>query len=193
MVQSAREFITIVTGLPRSGTSLMMQMLQAGGMPILTDNLRQADADNPRGYLEFEPVKQLKRDASWLRGAYGQAVKLVHLLLYDLPAGHPYRVLFLRRKLPEVVASQRAMLDRQGKKGASLPEDQLARLFAGQLTQVEAWLRERENFAVLDVSYNDLIAGPTGQADRINHFLGGGLIPAAMSTVVEPALYRQRK
>src|SRR5262245_41311102 len=109
-----RAYVTVVSGLPRSGTSLMMQMLAAGGMAVLTDELRGPDPDNPRGYYEFEPVKRTRHDPSWLVGAPGKAVKLVHLLLYDLPAEYSYRVIFMKRRLSEVLASQRAMLDRQG-------------------------------------------------------------------------------
>src|SRR5262249_30630691 len=102
--------IIIVSGLPRSGTSLMMQMLDGGGVPVLTDNIRAADTDNPRGYYEFEPVKATKRDATWLPAARGKAVKMVSQLLYHLPPGETYRVLFLERDLEEVLASQEKML-----------------------------------------------------------------------------------
>src|SRR6516162_10352886 len=107
--------ITIVSGLPRSGTSMMMRMLEAGGMPILSDNIRRADADNPNGYYEFEPVKHLSQDSSWLRDAYGKAVKMVYRLLYELPLEHKYKVLMINRRIEEVVASQDAMLQHMGK------------------------------------------------------------------------------
>ena len=102
--------IVVVSGLPRSGTSLMMQMLQAGGMPLLTDGRRAADGDNPKGYCEFEPAKRLKDDASWLGAAEGRAVKLVSALLFDLPPERRYRVIFMTRDLDEVLASQRDLL-----------------------------------------------------------------------------------
>src|SRR5262245_57703089 len=108
-------FITIVSGLPRSGTSLMMRMLEAGGMPVLVDNIRAADEDNPAGYYEFEPVKQTSADNAWVKLAVGKAVKVVYRLLYDLPAGFRYRVLFMQRDMAEVLASQRKMLERAGK------------------------------------------------------------------------------
>src|SRR5690242_7893637 len=153
MASIGKEFITIVSGLPRSGTSMMMRMLEAGGMPILTDNLRQADVDNPNGYYEFEPVKQLSKDNAWLDSAYGKAVKMVYLLLYDLPRNHQYRVVFMRRKIAEVIASQEAMLRRQGKKSEALDGAQLARLFHGHLKKLDEWIQNQENFSVLSVSY----------------------------------------
>ena len=104
--------IVVVSGLPRSGTSLMMQMLEAGGLPILMDDRRPADADNPRGYYEFQPVKTLDKDNSWMAQAEGKAVKVVSLLLYHLPPGHDYKVLFMERTIAEVLASQTAMLKR---------------------------------------------------------------------------------
>src|SRR5688572_8703668 len=118
-----RDSITVVSGLPRSGTSLMMQMLQAGGMPVLTDGERSADESNPRGYLELEAVKRTRSDAGWIAEAVGKAVKVIHLQLRDLPSSHQYRVIFMRRDLNEVVASQQSMLDRIGRKGAGLPPE----------------------------------------------------------------------
>src|SRR5437868_1127771 len=110
---SKAQFLTIVSGLPRSGTSMMMRMLEAGGMPVLTDKVRSADEDNPNGYFEFEAVKRTKQDASWLDDSGGRAVKMVYRLLYDLPVNRNYRVLFMRRNLKEVLASQREMLRRK--------------------------------------------------------------------------------
>src|SRR5687767_12088310 len=133
-------FVTVVSGLPRSGTSLMMQMISAGGIPALTDEVRTADEDNPRGYLEFERVKRIKQDTSWLDEARGKVVKMVHLLLYDLPLDRPYRVVFMRRNLDEVLASQRKMLERQGKQGAQIPEAQLRKVFEDQVKKVTTWM-----------------------------------------------------
>ena len=184
--------VTVVSGLPRSGTSLMMKVLKAGGMPVLTDAARAADDDNPRGYFEFEPVKLTKQDPSWLAAAGGKVVKMVHLLLPDLPPAYAYRVVLMRRDLAEVLASQRKMLDRHGRRGAALPDDQLSRLYTGQLTRVKGWLASQPNFAVLEVSYNDLVSDPAGQAGAVNAFLGGTLNEAAMAAAVDPSLYRNR-
>ena len=126
----------IVSGLPRSGTSLMMQMLHCGGVPALTDNVRERDEDNPRGYYELEAVKRTRNDASWLDDAAGRVVKLVHLLLYDLPPPRSYRVVFMKRDLNEVVRSQGVMLDRRGSEGAKLTAQQLITAYEGQLAKV---------------------------------------------------------
>lgn len=187
-----RTFITIVSGLPRSGTSLLMQMLAAGGIPPLTDHLRSADVDNPRGYFEFEPVKQTARNPAWLADAAGKAVKMVFRLLYDLPADRTYSVVFAERKLDEVLASQRAMLARQGRPGAALDDAALARVFAAQLEQCLAWLARQPNFAVLKVNYNELLGDPRPSAERLDAFLGPGLDVPAMIAAVDTALYRQR-
>lgn len=185
--------ITIVSGLPRSGTSLMMQMLAAGGLPALTDGQRAADADNPRGYLEFERVKQLKTDRAWIPEARGKVVKMVHLLLRDLPlSGETYRVVWMRRRIEEVLASQRAMLVRQGRPPAAVPPEQLARIFTSQMEEMERWMSAQPAFAFQTVHYHELVADPAGQAAQLNAFLGGGLVESAMVAAVDPALYRQR-
>lgn len=187
------DFITIVSGLPRSGTSMMMQMLEAGGVPVLTDNLRQADDDNPRGYYEFEPVKQVARDPSWLVDARGKATKMVYQLLYDLPPGYDYRVILMERDLREVVASQNAMLARQGKGHGDLPDDALVDVFRRHLDELTRWLQRQANFRVLRVSYNDVVADPDAEARRIDELLGGGLDIPAMSAALDSSLYRQRR
>jgi len=187
-----RDFITVVSGLPRSGTSLMMQMLDAGGIGPLTDRVRTADEDNPRGYYEFEPVKQTKRDAGWVPSAVGKAVKMIYQLLYDLPPEFAYRVVFMERKIEEVLASQRTMLERQGAQGAKLTDEQLAKVFGAQVAKCKAWLAAQPNFTVAYVSYNDLVADPRPQADVLSAFLGG-LDVDAMASVVDPSLYRQRR
>lgn len=184
--------ITIVSGLPRSGTSLLMQMVQAGGIPALTDAQRAADEDNPRGYLELEAVKRTKHDPSWLSAAEGRVVKMVHLLLYDLPADRAYRVLFTRRNLREVIASQRKMLERHGKSGASMSDDQLIEVFDAQLQKLAAWLAGQRHIAVLEVAYNELLSDAAPVVHRINEFLGGNLDESKMLGAIDPALYRNR-
>ncbi len=185
--------ITIVSGLPRSGTSLMMQMLAAGGLAPLTDGQRVADPDNPRGYFELERVKKLKADASWLDEARGRAVKIIHLLLRDLPtSGHEYRVILMKRRLPEVLASQRAMLARQGRAGAALSDEKLGAVFAAQMAETEKWLDAQPAIRVLPVWHHELMADPAGEAVRVRDFLGGGLDAAKMAAAVDAALYRQR-
>jgi hypothetical protein len=192
MTATARPFLTIVSGLPRSGTSLMMKMLEAGGMEVVVDNIRAADIDNPRGYYEFEPVKQTKNDSSWIAPALGKAVKMVYLLLLDLPPDYDYRVVFMRRNLDEVLASQKAMLDRLGKT-SPLDDAKMAALFRDQLAKFDAWSQGRPNLRLLDVSYNAAVAEPLPIAHVVNDFLGGGLNTEAMSQIVDPSLYRNRQ
>src|SRR5882757_5861307 len=134
------DHVTIVSGLPRSGTSLMMQMLQAGGMQLLTDGLRTSDEHNPRGYFEHEKVKHGRNDLSWLEQAGGKAVKVIHLLLPHLPADRNYRVIFMVRNLEEVIASQRVMLKQQRRPAATLADEKLAEVFETQLNTVRRWL-----------------------------------------------------
>ncbi len=184
--------ITIVSGLPRTGTSLMMQMIHAGGIPALTDKVRASDQDNPRGYFELEAVKRTRKDVSWLAQARGHVVKMVHLLLYDLPSDHQYRVVFMRRDLREVVRSQGIMLERRGTDGARLTDEQLIRAYEGQLAKIERWLDEQPNFQVHLVSYNTLMSDPPPAVAAINAFLGGGLDGEAMLASIDRSLYRQR-
>jgi hypothetical protein len=185
-------YVTVVSGLPRSGTSMMMQMLAAGGVPVLTDGARKPDPDNPRGYFEFEPVKRTARDAGWLADAAGKAVKVAHVLLPDLPRGYEYRVLFMHRDMREALASQETMLRRHGRRGADLDLRRLAEVFASQLRRVREWAGGQAHFATLDVHYQQVIDEPAGQAARVNRFLDGRLDEAKAASIVEPALYRQR-
>jgi hypothetical protein len=191
MTESERPFLTIVSGLPRSGTSLMMKMLEAGGLPVLVDGVRTADVDNPRGYYEFEPVKRLKEDTSWVAPACGKAVKMVYLLLLDLPPDVEYRVLFMRRNIDEVLASQAAMLRRLGK-SAPLDDARMAALFRDGLAKFDGWVKDRPNFHLLDVSYNALVTDAAPVAAEVDRFLGGVLDVDAMTRVVDPTLYRNR-
>ena len=185
-------FITIVSGLPRSGTSMMMQALEAGGIPILTDNIRKKDEDNPEGYYEFEPVKKTKDDPSWVPGARGKVVKMVYVLLYDLPEEYEYRVIFMRRNIDEVLASQKIMLKRLGKQGAKVSDEKLAEFFKAQLEKFDRWIAAQKNFSILSVDYKDMITSPKAQCERINKFLGGVLDTDASTAVVNPSLYRNK-
>jgi Sulfotransferase domain len=183
--------IIIVSGLPRSGTSLMMQMLDGGGVDVVTDGVRAADTDNPRGYHEFERVKRIKKDASWLPSARGKAVKMISQLLYDLPSGESYRILFMDRDLDEILRSQEKMLERLGRPAA--PREQMTSAYALHLEKLHHWLRRQPNMAVLRVSYNGLVAEPRPQAERVSQFLGGAADVEGMVPAVDPALYRNRK
>ena len=187
-----RDFVTIVSGAPRSGTSMMMRMLAEGGIPPLTDGVRQPDRDNPHGYFEYEPVKRTKDDASWLDGARGRAVKMVHVLLTDLPPDRACRVVLMRRDLGEMLASQRLMLERLGREAGKLSDERMAEIFAAQLDATERWLRGHAAFSCLALSYNDVVADPAPHVARLAEFLGGGLDEPAMCAVVDPTLWRNR-
>lgn len=184
--------VTVVSGLPRSGTSLAMQMIHAGGIPALTDGQRTSDDSNPRGYFELERVKQLKQDKSWLDEAAGKVVKVIHLLLAELPDDRPYRVVFMQRDLREVVQSQATMLARSGRAGGQLAPERLIAVYEQQLKTVEQWLAARPNFSVLRVPYAQLVSDPSGVVPTVNAFLGGTLDEARMRAAVDPGLHRNK-
>ena len=191
---NAQEYITIVSGLPRSGTSMMMKMLEAGGLMLLTDNLRTADEDNPRGYYEFDRVKKMRDgDTSWIENAPGKAVKVISALLEYLPSTYNYRVLFMERKIEEILASQKQMLIRSGKSKQQLDDEHMARLYSKHLAKISAWLDKQTNISVIYLSYNAMIADPHKYTSQVNQFLDNSLNQQEMARVVDPNLYRQRR
>lgn len=183
--------IVVVSGLPRSGTSLLMQMLKAGGLPVLSDGLRVADEDNPRGYFEWEPAKRLTREPELIRMAEGKAVKIVSSLLWALPPGYEYRVLYMERPLAEVAASQVAMIRRHGG-AAPLEGEALVRALAAHQQQVLALVRQIPGVALCTVRYHDVLADPFQQARLIANFLGMPLDCEAMARQADRRLHRQR-
>jgi len=188
--------IVVVSGLPRSGTSMAMKMLEAGGLNVVTDGVRQADESNPRGYLELEAVKALDKAGStaWLKDARGRAVKIISLLLTWLPEDHDYRVIFMRRDLREVLASQNKMLvTRAGQAGTTDEDEQMRRHYEAHLAKVDRFLASRRCFSVLRVEYRSAVERPREEARRINAFLGGGLDVEKMAAIGDPALYRNRQ
>jgi len=186
------DYITIVSGLPRSGTSMMMQALEAGGLVILTDHVRKKDKDNPKGYYEFEPAKRTKTDSTWVGSAMGKVVKVIYRLVYDLPDNYQYRILFMNREMDEVLTSQRKMLQRSGRSGAEVGDEKLGELFTKQLSDFKSWIQSRENFLILPVNYQDMVDSPMQQCKKINSFLGVELDMDAFASVVDPTLYRNR-
>jgi len=189
----AHDFVTLVSGLPRSGTSMMMRMLEAGGLPVLVDHVRTADEDNPEGYYEFERVKKIEQDTAWLDDAHGKVVKMISALLTHLPPGHTYKVVFMRRKLDEVLASQRQMLIRRGKPTDATSDERMAQFFTRHLEKVDAWMQAQPNLEVLYVSYNELMEDPQTHCARVAGFLGLPMDPARMAAVASTRLYRQRR
>jgi len=186
--------IVIVSGLPRSGTSMMMKMLTAGGIAPLTDELRVADGDNPKGYYEFERVKQLdKGDTGWLPMARGKVVKIISFLLQYLPADERYQVIFLRRNLDEILASQRKMIINRGEDPNQMDDAQVAAMFDRHIELIEKWLERQPHVDTLYIHYSDVMADPLPEINRMCRFLGRDLDIQAMAEVVDPNLYRNRK
>jgi len=184
--------ITVVSGLPRSGTSLMMQMLVAGGMPVLSDGERQADTDNPRGYLEWERIKQLPNDPGCIAEAEGKVVKVISRLLLALPAGHEYRVVFMQRPLLEVIASQDQMLRRRGTYREGTDPAAISAAFEKHLREVYAWLDSKTYVRTLRIPYQEALNQPKEIAKRVAEFLQIDLDEDAMSGCVDASLYRNR-
>lgn len=185
--------VYIVSGLPRSGTSLAMQMLAAGGLPVLTDALRAADANNPRGYYEWEKIKLLAQDPGCIAEAEGKAVKVISSLLFSLPPVHKYRVVFMTRPLAEVVASQTAMITNLGTRGAALPASAIAAALQSHRNQVMAWLRARPHIPVMQLDYHALLADPSARAADLARFFELSLDLEAMAGQVDPRLHRQHR
>ena len=185
--------ITIVSGLPRSGTSLMMQMLVAGGMAPLSDGDRKADDDNPRGYLEWERVKTLPNDPGCIAEAEGKVVKVISRLLFALPEGHEYRVIFIQRPMAEVLASQDQMLRRRGTHKQGADSAAMAAAFEKHLREVEKWLDGKSYVKSLQVEYHEVLRNPLGVAERLKEFLGIRLSADSMAQQVDASLYRNRR
>jgi predicted AlkP superfamily phosphohydrolase/phosphomutase/tetratricopeptide (TPR) repeat protein len=186
--------VVVVSGLPRSGTSMLMQMLSAGGLITLTDGVRQADADNPRGYFEFEPVKRMRQDAGWLSEAHGKAVKIVAPLIPDIPPDTAIRVIFIERNLDEILASQRQMIVRRGQHVSDAP-GRYARLkeqYRNSMERVKSFLSHRPGTQLLCLESSAVLRDPQTAAESINRFLGGQFNVTSMASQVNPALNRQR-
>ena len=173
---------------------MLMKMLEAGGVPVLADAIRQADIDNPNGYYELESVKQFKKveDAGWEQPPQGKAVKVISELLLHLPAGQRYKVLLVNRDLDEVIASQNKMLERRGHPVENDKDEMMKALFEKHLRLSKAWLREQPNFELLELDHREVLSHPLQQACRIADFVGLALKTEAMADVVDPRLYRSR-
>lgn len=182
--------IIVVSGLPRSGTSLMMHMLGAGGLTLMTDGIHAADEANPEGYFELEAVKDLATgfDLSWLDVTRGKAVKVHSPLLVCLPERYNYRVILMQRPLREVIASQQRASCCRADEG----EDDLLRRYDTHLRKIHALLAARPCFEALTVDYHDVLADPQAQARRVRRFLMRPLVLPRMTGVVNERLYRSR-
>ena len=187
------EPIIVVSGVPRSGTSMTMKMLDAGGIPLLTDKVRLPDEDNPKGYFELESLKSLgeQDDKSWLAEARGKAIKIISHLLRELPDHHAYKVIFMNRRIQEVIRSQNKMLIRRGEE-LSGDDQNVNALFEQHLGLIQPWLRKQQNFSVLDLHYSEVVNDPLRGAAQIAEFLKTDLDQQRMASVVDPGLYRNR-
>jgi hypothetical protein len=168
-------------------------MLEAGGMELVTDNRRKADEDNPKGYCEFERVKKLEKDKSWLPNAKGKVVKVISALLKHLPPEYSYRVIFMMRNMEEILSSQKQMLIRRGEPTDKVTDKDLAEMFRNHLRRVENWLDEQPNFKVLYIDYIEALNSPFDCSKRINAFLGNTLDDGKMGSIIDRNLYRQRR
>ncbi|MFY9903936.1 MAG: hypothetical protein WBD45_22985 [Terriglobales bacterium] len=184
--------IIIVSGLPRSGTSLMMQMLNAGGLPVLSDGERKADTDNPKGYLEWERIKQLPKNPSLIAEAEGKVVKVISQLILSLPSDHEYRVVFMQRPLPEVLKSQDEMLRRRGNADLVADNSAIEEFFHRHLLEVNQWFLSQANIQVRRVHYHRVLREPKVVAEGVASFLQVPLDIDAMRGQVDGTLYRNR-
>ncbi|KJR41107.1 type I phosphodiesterase/nucleotide pyrophosphatase [Candidatus Magnetoovum chiemensis] len=172
---------------------MMMRMLEHGSIPVTKDNTRQADADNPKGYYEYEQVKKIKENAAWLDEQYGKAFKMVSLLLFDLPSKHKYKVIFMQRNMDEILASQKTMLVRKGVSIEKINNEDLSQKYRDHLNKVYRWLEQNSSIETLFVNYNDIVQNAQAEIDKINRFLGGRLNTEKMAEAVDKSLYRHKR
>jgi hypothetical protein len=188
------EPIVVVSGLPRSGTSMLMKMLDAGGMAIMTDSERAADIDNPKGYFEYERVKNLEKesDKSYVREGRGKVLKVISFLIKDLPDDNDYRVIFMRRSLDEVLASQNKMIQRLGTEDSTAAEEAMKEAYRNDIVRTRLLCKNRPNFELIEINYKNTIEDSTATARSVNAFVGGHLDETAMREAVDGSLYRNR-
>ncbi|MGQ4809553.1 hypothetical protein NKDENANG_02971 [Candidatus Entotheonellaceae bacterium PAL068K] len=191
--QKKQPDIIIVSGLPRSGTSMMMRMLEAGGIEIVTDHIRKADEDNPQGYYELEKVKEIKQDFTFLNETYGKVFKMISILLYELPLDKSYKIIFMKRNMTEILNSQKIMLQRNAKDRSENNDDvSMGNMFEKHINDMTAWLAQQPNTEVIYINYNDVITAPLASAQVVEQFLNRRLNVDKMAAVVDPTLYRNR-
>lgn len=190
--QNSHKEIIVVSGLPRSGTSLMMQMLEAGGLPLYHDKERPADINNPQGYYELQSVKNLKQNNSFLERAENRAVKIVSHLLTCLPDEFYYKIIFMQRRLQEIIESQNKMLSRLKDDSANPDNYGLKKAYIKHLGGIQQWLKNTKNSDHLFVSYNKLLESPKEHARLISAFLQQDLNIDKMNDAVKPSLYRTK-
>jgi hypothetical protein len=173
---------------------MMMKMLQAGGMEILTDSIRKTDENNPKGYFEYEPVKGIVKDHTFLDSADGKAVKIISWLVKYLPDEYSYQVIFMSRNIDEIISSQKKMLERDGKSSDKQNPQKLSGIYIRHVNEVADWMSAQKNMALLYMNYNVILKEPLKNTKKIARFIdgGGGLDAERMASVIDIALYRQR-
>ena len=185
-----KDEIIIVSGLPRSGTSLMMQLLQAGGIPLVCDDKRAADVFNPRGYFECEAVKKLATDNACIEGIQGKAIKVLYHLLKHLPEDQRYKIIFMQRPLNEVMLSQDRMLAGLGREEIAPASAELAITFAGQIDATTQWIRQQKNMTLWECDYPDLVKNSASLLQDLSIFLERDLPLPCMQAQIQPQLHR---
>jgi broad-specificity NMP kinase len=185
--------IIVVSGLPRSGTSMMMKMLEAAGIDVLTDEIREADEDNLRGYYEDERVKQLHKNNTWISEAENKAIKIISYQLRYMPSNHDYKIIFMERSIREVLASQRKMMQRRNEPQDQVPDNTMTNIFLKHLDETKKWLKKQPNMKAIYINYNETLEEPKKTVKIISDFLDSKLDIKKMLQVVDPKLYRQRK
>ncbi|MBW6481850.1 MAG: alkaline phosphatase family protein [Vicingaceae bacterium] len=190
--EASKGDVVIVSGLPRSGTSMMMQMLTKGGLKALVDENREADKNNPKGYYEYEPVKRLANDNSWMHLASGKVIKVIAQLLPSLPPNFNYKIIFMQREMDEVLVSQQIMLGKKKEKAEKTFSLPLAETYKKQIEKTNTWLDSQPNIDILPINYAEVINHPQIEAEKINAFLGNILSQEKMVQVVDSNLYRSK-
>ena len=170
----------------------MMQMLAAGGLPVVTDGERTPDEDNPRGYYEWERIKLLPKEPALIEEAEGKVVKVISQLLFALPPTCKYQIIFMQRALPEVIASQAEMIKRRGTAAPAVGESVMMAALRSHLTQVDSWLTQHSNIPLHRIEHRKLIGDPQATAESIQKFLSVPLNIEAMARQVDNSLYRHR-
>ena len=190
--KNAVKTVIVVSGLPRSGTSMMMKMLAEGGLENITDSIRGADEDNPNGYFEFETVKQLADgQTQWLADANHKVVKIISALLEYLPGNHHYKILFMEREISEILASQRKMLAHRNEESKT-SDTEMESQFREHLSAIKFWIARQPNIEVLYVDYNRLLSSPDEYCPAIAEFIGMPINVEKMRSVPDEHLYRNR-
>lgn len=184
--------ITIVSGLPRSGTSMMMKILEVGGMETITDGIRKANEDNPHGYYEYEMVKRIKVDTTWVRKTRGKVFKMISQLLFELPSNEKYKIIFMQRRMNEILASQRKMLVHMGNSDDSVSDEKMGKFLNKHLSKIMKWMADRKYISVLYIDYNDLIINPNEQIKKLSLFLNDKVNVERAVKVIDKSLYRNR-